>query len=194
MVELDPARPLWDRFFTVAPLVLVGTREGDGYDLAPKHMAGPAGWGGYFSFVCAPSHSTYHNVREWGGFAVSFPRPHQVLETSLSAQPRVEPDGATPGLELLPTLPAEVVEGRLLEGAHLHLECELHQVVDDLGDNSLILGKVVAARVPTEALRSSERPDQEVLAEEPLLVYVSPGRVATVDRAAPFPFPADFRR
>ena len=34
--ELDVATPIWDQFFTVAPLVLVGTREADGRDdLAP---------------------------------------------------------------------------------------------------------------------------------------------------------------
>ena len=33
-VELDVRAPVWDRFFTVAPLVLVGTREPDGgFDL-----------------------------------------------------------------------------------------------------------------------------------------------------------------
>src|SRR5690606_34430059 len=44
-VELDVRVPVWDRFFTVAPLVLVGTREPDGrFDLAPKHMVLPLGW------------------------------------------------------------------------------------------------------------------------------------------------------
>ena len=33
-------QPIWERFYTVAPLVLVGTLEPDGsHDLAPKHMA-----------------------------------------------------------------------------------------------------------------------------------------------------------
>ena len=31
---------VWERVFTVAPLVIVGSKETDGtYDLAPKHMA-----------------------------------------------------------------------------------------------------------------------------------------------------------
>ncbi len=35
-VTLDIDEPIWDRFFTVAPLVLIGTVEPDGgYDLAP---------------------------------------------------------------------------------------------------------------------------------------------------------------
>ena len=36
-IELPVDTPIWSRFFTVAPLVLVGTREPDGgHDLAPK--------------------------------------------------------------------------------------------------------------------------------------------------------------
>jgi len=45
LVELDLNDPIWERFFWVAPLVLVGTLEVDGsHDLAPKHMAMPMGW------------------------------------------------------------------------------------------------------------------------------------------------------
>ena len=194
MVELDVERPIWDRFFLVAPLVLIGTREGEGSDLAPKHMVTPMGWGPYFGFVCSPRHSTYHNAKEWDGFTVSFPQPSQVLETSLAAQARGGPGEPTPGLDLLPTVEAREVEGPLLLGAHLHLECRLDRVVDGFEENSLVVGRIVAARVREEALRSSERPDQEALVQEPLLAYVSPGRVAVVDRAEPFPFPADFRR
>ncbi|MEO1400961.1 MAG: hypothetical protein AAFV72_06845 [Cyanobacteria bacterium J06635_1] len=42
LIPLDVQRPIWDRFFSVAPLVIVGTREPDGkYDLAPKHRPCP---------------------------------------------------------------------------------------------------------------------------------------------------------
>jgi len=41
LVTLDTARPIWDQFFSVAPLVIIGTKEGEHYNLAPKHMAGP---------------------------------------------------------------------------------------------------------------------------------------------------------
>jgi hypothetical protein len=78
--------PIWDRFFMVAPLVIVGTREGGGgYDLAPKHMAMPLGWENYYCFVCSPSHATQHNVQVTEEFTVSFPRPGQVLQTSWAA-------------------------------------------------------------------------------------------------------------
>jgi len=34
-VELSLDYPFWGRFFTVAPLVVVGTVEGSGFNLAP---------------------------------------------------------------------------------------------------------------------------------------------------------------
>ena len=76
LIELDISEPVWDRFFWVAPLVLVGTREPDGsHDLAPKHMAIPMGWQNYFGFVCTPSHHTYSNVQRSGVFTVLDYRP-----------------------------------------------------------------------------------------------------------------------
>ena len=70
IVELDASKPVWDRCFMVAPLVLVGTRDEDGsLDLAPKHMAFPMGWQNYFGFVCTPSHKTYANIERTGQFA-----------------------------------------------------------------------------------------------------------------------------
>ena len=62
LVQLSTASPIWERFFTVAPLVLIATKEGTGYDVAPKHLAMPLGWDNYFAFVCSPSHATYRNV------------------------------------------------------------------------------------------------------------------------------------
>ena len=82
-VELDVRLPLWGRFFTVAPLVLVGTCEADGsFDLAPKHMVLPLGWQNYIGFVCTPRHATYFNAWRERAFTVSYPRPDQLVETS----------------------------------------------------------------------------------------------------------------
>ena len=40
LVQIDTAVPIWDRFYMVAPLVLIGTIEPDGsLELAPKHIA-----------------------------------------------------------------------------------------------------------------------------------------------------------
>ena len=88
LITLDTELPIWNQFYTVAPLVVIGTKEGDAYDLAPKHMATPLGRENYFGFVCTPRHSTYHNVKKEKAFTVSFPRPDQVILTSLAAWPR----------------------------------------------------------------------------------------------------------
>ena len=85
-LEVDDS--LWQRVFTVAPLVVVGTREpGSSYDLAPKHLVAPM-WGPYFSFVCSPDHATYRNAQRERSFTVSWPRPSQVVLASLAASPR----------------------------------------------------------------------------------------------------------
>ena len=88
LVYLPIDQPIWERFFAVFPLVLVGSKEESGYDLAPKHMAIPLGWDNYFCFVCSPRHGTYQNIRRHPEFTVSYPRPSQVVTTSLSAAPR----------------------------------------------------------------------------------------------------------
>lgn len=194
LITLDTERPIWERFFTVAPLVVVGTREGNDYDLAPKHMVAPLGWQNYFGFVCTPRHSTYHNAKHTGAFTVSFPRPSQVVLASLSAAPRRDKPGHKPVLEPLPTIPAEVVDGVFLADSYLFLECEVEGIVEGFGANSLITGRIVAAHVQEEALRYSEVSDQALLKKVPLLVYVSPGRYAVVEETFDFPFPADFQK
>jgi flavin reductase (DIM6/NTAB) family NADH-FMN oxidoreductase RutF len=185
---------VWDRFFTVAPLVLVGTREPDGrFDLAPKHMVLPLGWQNYFGFVCTPRHSTYFNAWRERAFTVSYPRPGQLVETSLAASARCD-DGTKPAVATLATVPARKVNGVLVEGASLQFECELERVVDGFGDNSLVVGRIVAAYADPAALRDADRSPEDVLAASPLLAYVSPGRFATIESALSFPFPQDMRK
>ena len=71
LVELSTRTPIWDRFFTIAPLILIGAREPDGCDdVAPKHMACPMGWQNYFGFGCTPRHATYQNIACERAFAV----------------------------------------------------------------------------------------------------------------------------
>jgi flavin reductase (DIM6/NTAB) family NADH-FMN oxidoreductase RutF len=192
LTELDPILSVWDRVFTVSSLVVIGTREGEHYDLAPKHMAGPLGWDGYFGFVCTPGHATYQNARDVGAFTVSYARPDQVVVTSLTAAPRCGAGEPTPGLDALPTLPAERVEGRVLRDAVLVLECELDRIIDGFGEASLVVGRIVTARAHPQALRTTGVDDEEVVRRSPLLAYLSPGRYAAVDHSLPFPFPAGF--
>lgn len=193
-ISLDVDRPVWDRFFTAAPLVVVGTREDDGYDLAPKHMATPLGWSNYFGFVCTEAHATYRNAIREEAFSVSFPDPAAAVPSSLTAAPRGDGEDAPPDLSALPTRPTEVIDGIVLAGAYAWLECELDRVVDGFGENSLVAGRVVAARVRRDALRIADGDDQALLRRSPVLAYLAPGRYAAIREAHPFPFPAGFRR
>jgi flavin reductase (DIM6/NTAB) family NADH-FMN oxidoreductase RutF len=194
LIALGSEHPVWDRFFHVAPLVVVGTREPDGsFDLAPKHMVTALGWENHFGFVCTPAHGTYVNARREGAFTVSFPRPSQVLLASLAAAPRCDGD-AKPALEALETRPATRVDGVLLEDAYLHFECETDRIVDGFGRNSLVTGRVVEALVAADSIRRVDRDDADLLVRAPLLAYVAPGRYATISETLAFPFHVGWSR
>ncbi len=193
LVELPVDSALWERVFTVAPLVLVGTKEGEGWDFAPKHLAMPLGWEGYFCFVCTPRHATYRNLRSHPQFTVSFPRPEQIMESSFAAGGRYE-DDVKPALIAVPSLPARVVDGRIVAGCPLHLECELERIVDGFGSSSLIVGRIVGAFAAREAVRGSEVDDADLVYRLGLLAYLPPGRFAAVRESLSFPYPEDFRR
>jgi flavin reductase (DIM6/NTAB) family NADH-FMN oxidoreductase RutF len=194
LISLPSDRPIWDRFFGVFPLIIVGSKEESGaYDLAPKHMAMPLGWENHYCFVCSPRHTTYHNIRRHGVFTVSYPRPTEVLLASLAAAPRCE-DLSKPSLLVLPTFAARHVDGVLVKGCSLYLECSLHSILDGFGPNSLIIGNVAAAAAPEDALRAQDRDESEQIFHSPLLAYISPGRFATIQQTTAFPFPKGFSR
>jgi len=194
LISLPIDQPIWDRFFSVAPLVVIGSKQEDGtFDLAPKHMATPLGWQNYYGFVCSPRHATYRNIRREQEFTVSFPRPTQVVVSSLAASPRCE-DDTKPVLSLLPTHAASVVEGVLVQDCTLGLECRLHSITDGFGSNSLIVGEIVAAAVDEAYLIVSDRDGGEQVFASPLLAYVSPSRYAEIRQTAQFPFPKGFAR
>jgi len=190
---LETTLPIWDRFFTVAPLVLIGTKEAAGHDLAPKHMVTPMGWENYLGFICASRHRTYQNIAREQTFTVSYPRPTQLVLTSLAAAPRCGEDDK-PSLLALPTFPATQINGVFVQDAALFFECALHQILDGFGVNSLIVGRIIAAHAHEDALRTSDRDDQEIIHSAPLLAYLSPGRIAAIHESFSFPFPLDFTR
>ena len=194
LIALDVKQPIWDRFFGVFPLVIVGSKEGEGrYDLAPKHLAMPLGWENNYCFVCSPRHTTYRNIRRHGAFTVSYPRPTEVLLASLAAAPRCE-DDSKPSLLGLPTFAARQVDGVLVEGCYLFLECALQNVIDGFGPNSLIIGTVVAAMTHEDCLRSEDGDEADQIYHSPLLAYLSPGRFAEIRQSWSFPFPKGFSR
>jgi flavin reductase (DIM6/NTAB) family NADH-FMN oxidoreductase RutF len=197
IVSLDPDEPFWERFYMVSPLVVVGTidEDEDTFNLAPKHMAAPMGWANYFGFVCTPRHKTYRNAVRSGTFTVSYPKPSQVVLASFAAAPRTGPPQGPrrkPSLDGLPTLPATTVEGVFLKDAYLFLECTLDRRVDDLDENSLLIGSVEAVHVDEDALRVSEKEGDEIIRDTPLLAYLPPDRYAKIDATNAFPFPAGF--
>ena len=194
IVTLDPAEPIWDRVFMVAPLVLIGTREKNGgYDLAPKHMVTPLSWQNHLGFVCTPRHRTYHNIKREKVFTVSYLRPSQVLEASLAAAPRCDTEEKLT-VHAIEQFPATVVDGMFVRDGYLYFECELDRIVDDLDVNSLIVGRIVAVHVHEDSLRANDRDDQDLIHAAPLLAYLHPGRFATIGTTRSFPFPAGMKK
>lgn len=193
LVELQVGATFWERVFTVAPLVLVGTKEAEGWDFAPKHMAMPLGLEGFYCFVCTPRHATYANLRMHPQFTVSFPGPEQIIESSLAAGGR-DKDDVKPSLAAIPSEPARVVDGRVVAGCPLYLECELERIIDGFGSMSLIVGRIVAAFATHEALRNGEVDDADLIHRLGLLAYLPPGRFTVVRESLSFPYPLDFGR
>ena len=194
IVEIDTTRPVWGRCYTVAPLVLIGTRDENGsLDLAPKHMVSPMGWQNYFGFVCSPSHHTHSNIERTGEFTVSYAKPSQVLFASLAASPR-SAGGSKTVLQSFATFPASKIDCEFIEDAYLFFECILFKTVDGFGENCLITGEIVAAYADKRFLRASEMDDQELIHDSALFAYLSPGRFANITRSNAFPFPADMKR
>ena len=53
---------------------------------------------------------------------------------------------------------------------------------------------MIAAAVAESALRRAESDDADLIAAEPLLAYLSPGRFARISESYSFPFHVDFKR
>ncbi|MDJ0749846.1 MAG: flavin reductase [Woeseiaceae bacterium] len=194
VVSVDITVPVWEQFFTVAPLVLIGTRDADGsLDLAPKHMVTPMGWQNYFGFVCTPRHSTCSNIERTGEFTVSYPKPSQVLITSLAASPRAA-EGSKPIIHFLDTFSATKVDAGFVSDSYLFFECRHFKTIDGFGENCLITGEIVAAYADNDYVRHAESDDQETVHDAPLFAYLSPGRFTTIDRSNAFPFPEAMKK
>ncbi len=193
LVQLELDGALWDHVFAVAPLVMVGTREPDGsFDFAPKHKIVQL-TPGHFGFVCRASHATHRNIEREREFTVSWPTPRHIVQTSAAATPRCD-DGEKKAMRGLKTFPAKEVDGVLLEGCPLHVECRLVRVIDDLGADHFIIGEVVAAWAERDAIRNPEVTDSELVHEHPVLAYLHPSQFATIEKSFGFPYSKGFVR
>lgn len=194
LIELPANQPIFETVYTAAPLVIVGTREPSGADdLAPKHMAFPLGWSDYFGFVCTPEHRTYTNAKRTGGFTVSYPRPADILDASLSAGPRTETE-EKPSLKGVESVDAETVDAPAVRNAYAVLECELIKTVDGFDKNELIAGEIVGKYVDRDAYRSDDTEPELLFDRAPVLTYFYPDRYASVSETNAFPFPSEFQR
>jgi len=195
LVHLNIDEPIWPHFYTVAPLVVIGTKEGEGYDMAPKHMVTPLGRENYFGFMCTPDHSTWHNVVDQGYFTVSFPRPDQVVLASLAASPRCGRQlDDKPILRGLPTFRSRIIDALFLKHSYLYLECRLVKIVEGFGRFGLIAGKIIGAHVDENSKIWSEGDNDSMIHDNPLLAYVAYGRFATIKETHEFPFPKGFEK
>ncbi|MBT8219793.1 MAG: flavin reductase family protein [Bacteroidia bacterium] len=193
LIPLDTKEPIWNHFYTVAPLVVIGSKEGSEYDLAPKHMVTPLGYDNYFGFVCTPDHATYHNVKRNKEFTVSFIKPDQVIMASLAAAPRcVEKSTEKAIVKHLPQFQAHHVDAPFVKDSYLLFECRLDKIVDGFGDCSMIAGKIIAAYVDPGAKRISDGDEESMIYDMPMLAYLPYGRFAKIQKTFAFPFPKDF--
>lgn len=193
-INIELNNSLWERFYLPFPLVIIGSKEGDHFDLAPKHMSIPLSWENHYGFVCTPRHSTYQNIKKHGVFTVSYPIPDQLTLTSLTASPRTEDDRDKAILKQIDTVPAIIIDGVFLKDSFLMLECELYKIYDDFGVNSLITGKIVNARIHEDYMRESDKDEQMQLFKHPILTYLHPGRFSIIRDTAVFPLPKDFKK
>ena len=194
-ISLDVKESIWDFFYTVAPLVIIGSKENNSFNLAPKHMATPIGFSNYFGFVCTPRHSTYHNIKKEKKFTVSFVKPSQVLFTSLSATPRDKNNkNSKEILKSIPTIPTTNNNNLFIADSYVLFECSLYKIIDGFDDYSIITGKIDTALVHKDYKIYSEIDEQKHIFNNPLLVYIAQGRFANVKNTYNFPFPKDFQK
>ncbi|NGP77547.1 flavin reductase [Balneolaceae bacterium YR4-1] len=196
MIKISVDDEMWNRIYTVHSLVIIGSKEPDGsFNMAPKHMAMPMGFSKYFGFIGTPRKSTYRNVEREKVFTVSFPRPDQVVISSLSASRR-EKDDSKPILKKIPMTDATEIEGKFLENSYFNLECKLSQFLGKFGEWELVIGEVVAACVNEDAIRRESKnfDGAQLVYDSPLLAYLHPDRFSKIRKSNAFPFPEDFKR
>jgi len=196
MLEINLDEDVWKRCYTVHSLVIIGSKEEDGsYNFAPKHMAMPLGFSNHFGFMGTPRKSTYHNIQREGVFTVSFPKPSQLVVSSLTASRREE-DDSKPVLDKIPTVPAKGIDGKFLADSYFQFECKFTENLGKFGEWELVVGEIVAARVDKAMARKTGNGMDEgkLIYDNPLLGYLHPDRFSVIKESHVFPFPKKFKR
>lgn len=196
MIDITGEPNLWDHCFTVHSLVIIGSKEEDGrYNMAPKHMAMPLGFGPYFAFMGTPRKSTYRNIEREEAFTVSFPSPEQLVISSLTASQR-EKDDSKPVIDEIPTINAKHIDGKLLKDSYFQLECKLHKIMGNFGEWEIITGKIVGAYIHQDYVRKEgdDRNNARLIRKKPILAYLHPDRFGIIKDSNVFPFPKNFKR
>ena len=194
-ISLDVKESIWEHFYTVAPLVVIGTKEDHGFDLAPKHMVTPLGFSDYFGFVCTPRHNTYHNIKKSHRFSVSFVKPDQILLSSLAAMPRCAvQDFPKEITNQIPTVMSEDGGAIFLRDSYVMLDCSIYKIIDGFDDYSMITGKINKAQVHKHYKIISDEGHQKQIYDHPLLAYIAQGRFANIKETMSYPYPKDFQR
>ena len=193
-VSLDMKKSIWDHFYMVAPLVIIGSKENGNFNLAPKHMATPIGFSNYFGFVCTPRHTTYSNIKKEKKFTVSFVKPSQVVISSLAATPRTEKNQCSKSIITSLSTISSPTGNLFIEDSYVLFECELFKIIDGFDDYSIITGKIKNALVHKNFKIYSDMDEQMHLQENPLLGYIAQGRFASINETFKFPFPRNFQK
>lgn len=195
MIDITDDPNLWNRFFMVHSLIIIGSKEKNGeYNMAPKHMAMPLGVGPYIGFMATPRKTTYQNVKREKAFTVSLPQPDQLVFSSITASSREE-DDEKPAIYTVPKVDARNIDGKFLKGSYLKFECTLHEIMGKFGEWEIIVGKIIAAYVHKDALREEgiDAEDASLISKNPILAYLHPGRFSIIKKSNTFPLPKDFK-
>lgn len=194
-VSLNTNNNIWEHFYTVAPLIVVGSKEGSNYNLAPKHMATPIGFSNYFGFVCTPKHQTYHNIKKEKKFTISFVKPNQILITSLAASCRDDTcECPKEIIKSLPTIQLSDASNLFVEDSYLLFNCSLFKIIDGFDNYSIITGKIKEAFIHKNYKVYSDIDKQLHVHNNPVPVYIAQGRFANIKESFNFPFPKDFKK
>jgi len=187
--ELDLNRFVGRNFFWPEGIVLVTTLSPDGMpNVAPKTQAAPVGRRNFWSFACTPSHHTHKYIEAGGEFVINIPGPELIKNISLAARRFALDEDEIRGSELT-AMPSREVSPPSIAECRVHLECRLHRIVEGLGEDSLIIGRVVAASADSDIID----PSPDSLQRHPLLVYVYPDHWTMVKEAERFRFPAEYK-